>query len=53
MTAGFVDEIVPAEPLQVPPAASVTVSVGWNIPPLYECVALGPDPDAPSPNVHE
>lgn len=29
---GLVTEIVPAEPLQVTPAASCTVSVGWNVP---------------------
>ena len=50
---GLVDTMVPAEPLHVPPAASWTVSVGWKVPALYEWVALEPDPDAPSPYVHE
>src|SRR5450759_1048057 len=47
---GLVAEMVPAAPLQLPPAASWTVSVGWKVPAEYEWLALAPDPIAPPPN---
>jgi hypothetical protein len=51
VTGGLDTTTVPAVPLHVPPAASRTDRVGWNVPAAYACALVAPDPPVPSPNV--
>jgi len=51
--AGALEMTCATIPVQLPPAASWTVRLGWNTPPPNVWVAAWPAPDAPSSNAHE
>jgi hypothetical protein len=50
--AGAAGVMVATVPVQAPPAASCTVSVGWKVPAANEWLTVWPVAVAPSPNVH-